>query len=269
VVQVVLSGKRQIESTKTERSPVSSAKSPERRETGQSTHGQLSTPKRWRPWETVEQLPSSTLSRQQPYFVSRKGKERETTSSNSPHEHRFVHTISIAATPWKALAFSSRPSKPVVYLQDACLLHKYIRTRDKSNVFERPERLRAINVGIAAAYARLEFATVSRWEEDEAINQFGSGAYQPFDIIRSDAAIRIHRHSSSAFIHGQIGPPHDKVPYALRLERWCRESRQAIAENGSEIPEIYEQDLYCRCIHFTILKFLTATFSMSRVYGSV
>lgn len=43
-----------------------------------------------------------------------------------------------------------------VFLQNACLQHRYIRSRDTSNIVELPERLRAVKLGIAAAVARLE-----------------------------------------------------------------------------------------------------------------
>lgn len=45
-----------------------------------------------------------------------------------------------------------------VYFQPACLQHKYIRHADSSHIFERPERLRAVMVGVAAAVARCEAA---------------------------------------------------------------------------------------------------------------
>lgn len=43
-----------------------------------------------------------------------------------------------------------------VYFQPACSQHKYIRHADSSHIFERPERLRAVMVGVAAAVARCE-----------------------------------------------------------------------------------------------------------------
>ncbi|PPR03751.1 hypothetical protein CVT26_005791 [Gymnopilus dilepis] len=43
-----------------------------------------------------------------------------------------------------------------IFIQNACLQHRYIRSKDKSNIVERPERLRAVNIGLAAAVARLE-----------------------------------------------------------------------------------------------------------------
>lgn len=43
-----------------------------------------------------------------------------------------------------------------VFLQDACIQHRFIRSRDTSNIVEQPERLRAVKLGIAAAVARLE-----------------------------------------------------------------------------------------------------------------
>ncbi|KAF8891918.1 histone deacetylase domain-containing protein [Gymnopilus junonius] len=43
-----------------------------------------------------------------------------------------------------------------IFIQNACLQHRYIRSKDLSNIVERPERLRAVHVGLAAAIARLE-----------------------------------------------------------------------------------------------------------------
>src|SRR5258706_12820797 len=43
-----------------------------------------------------------------------------------------------------------------IYLQDECYKHKYIRSKDVSAIVERPERLRVLKMGIAAAIARLE-----------------------------------------------------------------------------------------------------------------
>ena len=43
-----------------------------------------------------------------------------------------------------------------LFIQPACLHHKYIRHANSSHIFERPERLRAVLLGVAAAVARLE-----------------------------------------------------------------------------------------------------------------
>lgn len=48
-----------------------------------------------------------------------------------------------------------------IFLQDKCREHKFIRHKDISTIVERPERLRAVNVGLAAAIARLEEVVVS------------------------------------------------------------------------------------------------------------
>ncbi|WWC65093.1 uncharacterized protein I303_107707 [Kwoniella dejecticola CBS 10117] len=50
-----------------------------------------------------------------------------------------------------------RTSAPLgLFIQPACLQHKYIRHANSSHIFERPERLRAVLLGVAAAVARLE-----------------------------------------------------------------------------------------------------------------
>ncbi|WVO20479.1 uncharacterized protein IAS62_001776 [Cryptococcus decagattii] len=43
-----------------------------------------------------------------------------------------------------------------LFIQPACLQHRYIRHTNASHIFERPERLRAVLLGVAAAVARLE-----------------------------------------------------------------------------------------------------------------
>jgi histone deacetylase HOS3 len=45
-----------------------------------------------------------------------------------------------------------------IFLQDACFLHRFIRSRTISGIVERPERLRAVMVGLSATIARLEDA---------------------------------------------------------------------------------------------------------------
>uniref|UniRef100_A0A0K3C9Q7 FGENESH: predicted gene_2.402 protein n=1 Tax=Rhodotorula toruloides TaxID=5286 RepID=A0A0K3C9Q7_RHOTO len=67
-----------------------------------------------------------------------------------------------------------RPRRPrtAVTLQPACANHRYIRNTDIGTIVERPERLRAVKVGVAAAWARLEEREVAqggeRWRPIEA-----------------------------------------------------------------------------------------------------
>ncbi|RXK40609.1 histone deacetylase HOS3 [Tremella mesenterica] len=52
---------------------------------------------------------------------------------------------------------SDLTSQPLgLFIQPACLQHRYIRHANSSHIFERPERLRAVLLGVAAAIARLE-----------------------------------------------------------------------------------------------------------------
>lgn len=186
------------------------------------------------------------------------------TLTTLERNRQFFERVRRAASSASSSALSPTISTPKVYMQDACLLHKYIRTRDKSNVYERPERLRAINVGIAAAYARLESTAFLRAEN--VLDGSGTGATssssstsrektqeapgsnthanaaKPFDIVRSAAKLDICSHKPAALIHG------DRVDcsvcYARHLKSWCAKSKDEIARCGSEIPEAHEQDLY-------------------------
>jgi histone deacetylase HOS3 len=59
------------------------------------------------------------------------------------------------------MAHITKP-KVALLLQDECYRHRYIRSKDTSLIVERPERLRALKVGFAAAIARLEEERESR-----------------------------------------------------------------------------------------------------------
>jgi len=68
--------------------------------------------------------------------------------------------ISLMSSDHLALKMSKAEStRPLgLFIQPACLQHRYIRHANSSHIFERPERLRAVLLGVAAAVARLELA---------------------------------------------------------------------------------------------------------------
>ncbi|KAI0754836.1 Arginase/deacetylase [Daedaleopsis nitida] len=155
-----------------------------------------------------------------------------------------------------------------IYLQKACLKHKYIRTRDNSHIVERPERLRAINVGLAAAVARLEerapttaispndsnSADSLKVEEDadeltKALGQLQIStpsrdqqpAGLPVTFVHSGASVNILNNAAVKFVHGDI----ERDVYLENLKRWATESQEKVDKGASEIPEGYSQgDLY-------------------------
>ena len=151
-----------------------------------------------------------------------------------------------------------------IYVQEACLKHQYIRSKDLSNIVERPERLRAVNVGIAAVLARTSevssqpSATAepvkAEKEEDDLVQAIGrlditqagpsglkTGAVE---VIKSSAKLNILDHAAVKYIHGDI----EGDVYLETLKRWIHESHDKVSQGGSEIPEGYNQgDLYREC----------------------
>lgn len=79
---------------------------------------------------------------------------------------------------------SAHDARPLgLFIQPACLQHRYIRHANSSHIFERPERLRAVLLGVAAAVARLEEADAlvarllaSNLGHSSNANTSGSGA---------------------------------------------------------------------------------------------
>ncbi|KAG8811871.1 hypothetical protein FRC17_002303 [Serendipita sp. 399] len=161
----------------------------------------------------------------------------------------------------------------VVLLQDECYKHQFIRSKDISLIVERPERLRALKIGFAAAIARLEelhiepktskqeVASVSQGHDadiavelSQALDTLTIGSTAAKSIttvcevtrlpvtlqyLSSDPAVRL--------IHAAnpTGDGFDNLEHLDRLARWARESEQRIKNGEIEIPDGFPQnDLY-------------------------
>lgn len=112
------------------------------------------------------------------------------------------------------------PSRTAFLYQDACFGHRYIRNRHTSDIVERPERLRAIKVGAAAAHASLSI--------DDG---------KPFDVVNSTRKSTLEADHDLRLIHGQDWPS--------LFTTLSRDSTAKIQAGGSEIPSDYSQgDLY-------------------------
>ncbi|GAA6032029.1 hypothetical protein JCM8097_003395 [Rhodosporidiobolus ruineniae] len=155
---------------------------------------------------------------------------------------------------------SSSPPLPrtSILFQPACLGHRYIRNSDIGTIVERPERIRAVKVGVAAAFARLEGREgKGRWEapversekgEDEldellgglslaegakkadkkgkgrAKNVFGGG---PFDILESSSILGVD-HPAVRLVH----PAPNHAPTAEADAAWIAAS----SSSSSSVP---------------------------------
>ncbi|KAJ7594957.1 Arginase/deacetylase [Mycena floridula] len=139
-----------------------------------------------------------------------------------------------------------------ILIQDVCYHHQYIRTKDNSHIFERPERLRAVKVGLAAAIARLDEASLSAKTtavtstEDELADALGRIKLNKEDdsvvsVIHSSASIDMLQNQAVKFIHGDI----DRDVYLENLKQWASDSLDKIAKGESEIPQgLPQNDLY-------------------------
>ena len=162
---------------------------------------------------------------------------------------------------------AASPTHPstTVFLQDACLHHKYIRTRDSSHIVERPERLRAVKIGLCAAISRLEethlvsestrtsegaissdpdslIAAIENLKLEQAPADSPLPRGHPVQLIRSSAKIDILSDPAVKYIHGDI----DGDTYIERLTEWTRLCIEKISIGQSEIPsELPQGDLYC------------------------
>ena len=156
----------------------------------------------------------------------------------------------------------SRDSRTAIFLQDACYLHRYIRSSDLSTIVERPERLRAVKLGISAAIARLEEAShlSTNIQQSDSLAAAGddlAAALEKLDllterkvdvvdIIRSNAVVDLLNHEAVKFVHGDI----EGDVYLEKLVTLAKDSGDKIANGESEIPSGLSQgDLYCESYH--------------------
>ncbi|KAJ7273763.1 Arginase/deacetylase [Mycena rebaudengoi] len=153
--------------------------------------------------------------------------------------------------------------KSAIFLQDACFQHQYIRSRDTSNIVERPERLRAVTIGLAAAISRLQGVTSSQSAEtiaekpldpDDLASQLGrlnidsvapnaplQNPNSPVSIVQSSASVNILSHPAVKYVHGDI----DGDTYLESLVSLTKDCREKIDKGESEIPgNLSQGDLY-------------------------
>ena len=114
---------------------------------------------------------------------------------------------------------------------------------------ERPERLRALNVGISAAIARIEAASssttadgpangVNSSTDDDLTNALQNldltqgTKVKVVDIIKSQASSNLLNNKAIKYVHGDI----DGDVYLENIIKWARESVEKIKQEGSEIP---------------------------------
>ncbi|KAL1746541.1 hypothetical protein HDZ31DRAFT_81126 [Schizophyllum fasciatum] len=145
------------------------------------------------------------------------------------------------------------------YVQKKCFDHRYIRSQDLSAIVERPERLRAVLLGMSAANSRLGVLSKSdnaaAGKREPTPSDDLADALARLDIGNKDQAqsepVWTIRHTSATvnllnnpavkFVHGDI----DGDVYLENLVKWAKESTEKIQQGGSEIPEGYAQgDLY-------------------------
>lgn len=180
------------------------------------------------------------------------------TSDKSSENQIADPLVASLAENIEALNLANGPTnETAIFLQDICLKHRFIRSRDTSAIVEKPERLRAVNVGLAAAMARLESIATKVEQDDSAGDDLVAAlgrmnlANPAVDllsspnifvsVVKSSASVDILNNPAVKFIHGDV----DGDVYLENLKAWARDSHEKISKGESEIPESLSQgDLY-------------------------
>ena len=152
-------------------------------------------------------------------------------------------------------------TRTAVILQPKGLLHRFIRHRDISTIVERPERLRAVCVGVAAVASRLQEAgrvnnadalgnpldaTSDLTDALHRLSIAGTNDLAPtrlettLNIVAATNSTNLLTDPAVRFVHGE---PEE---YLNKLHAWASSSEDKIRAGESEIPPTMSQgDLYC------------------------
>ncbi|KAJ4491356.1 histone deacetylase domain-containing protein [Lentinula edodes] len=143
-----------------------------------------------------------------------------------------------------------------IFIQDACYQHRYIRSRDTSLIVERPERLIAAKIGLAAAVTRIqEVVGKSAGDPNDLVAALdkltlgprSSDITAPINVVHSSATLDILNHPAVKFTHGFPDPntAKDSNEYLRSLKKWSEDSIEKISKGDSEIPQgLAQGDLY-------------------------
>ncbi|KAG8791082.1 hypothetical protein FRC12_010211 [Ceratobasidium sp. 428] len=163
----------------------------------------------------------------------------------------------------------SRSGKLSIHVQPACSEHQYVRDKDTSTIVERPERLRALALGIAGALARSEekfllVGTTVVEPEDLAKSieniTLEGGSEQPHS---SNPSVSIVRHATPLDVSFLNNPTVRMIhaldedtaagsgeEYLSQLARWVSDVETRLKSGESEIPDgegLSQGDLYREC----------------------
>ncbi|CAE6468283.1 unnamed protein product [Rhizoctonia solani] len=151
-----------------------------------------------------------------------------------------------------------------IHIQPSCSEHRYIRDKDLSTIVERPERLRALAVGIAASIALNEAAipglpTVTS-QDDLVVTMEKLSLQSSEDVIFSTGVAKIIRYARPADASFLNNPAVRMIhaleedtesgsgeEYISQISRWSLESEDRIKAGESEIPRgegLSQGDLY-------------------------
>ncbi|KAI1938927.1 histone deacetylase [Ophidiomyces ophidiicola] len=144
-------------------------------------------------------------------------------------------------------------SQTVVFLHDSCFGHRYARPRTSKagleSIVERPERLHAGILGVAAAYVRMG----KRWGDNPFAPHPDSDVHSiptpPFQIRKTTRSVSLNS-AAATYIHG--------TKWMGELTAMCEAAESRLAMNGKELvrpsssasnassstPKLHEGDLY-------------------------
>ncbi|KZO90161.1 Arginase/deacetylase [Calocera viscosa TUFC12733] len=164
---------------------------------------------------------------------------------HSPEKSRTSASPSVAQPSKARVALFSAP---------ACSLHTYIRTSNSSTIVERPQRLRAVAVGLACALARLEEVLSDPPSSVDGPSKSTVSAPDFVQLVAPEtySDIDIRTHAATAYVHNTLADLEDERTsdsaekvYIERLYDLVGTCVEKVSVKQSEIPPEWPQgDLY-------------------------
>ncbi|KAF8811563.1 hypothetical protein BYT27DRAFT_7252658 [Phlegmacium glaucopus] len=129
--------------------------------------------------------------------------------------------------------------KSAIFIHNACLQHRYIRSKNTLNIVERPERLRAVTIGLFAAIARMVSSTTTPGHKPQS----ASPKREPDPKELTDVMNKLKIDSELSTYQSPVAIIESQA--MVDILNHPAESLDKISEGESEIPEGLSQgDLY-------------------------
>ncbi|KAI5478550.1 sulfate transporter [Pseudohyphozyma bogoriensis] len=165
--------------------------------------------------QVASQLPPASLAQIHPVVLPTSAEQSSTIHSSLPPP-ALLSAVNSSSSIQKASSSLPSPFRTCIIFQDECENHVYTRDSNTAAIVERPERIRAVKVGVASAFSRLEARGINqgkldKWDPAGPNGSEGEGEANGEELARKLEELTVSASDSKGKGKGKeiIGGPFD------------------------------------------------------------